>query len=80
MGRAISIDPLSLHNMEHDSTKAEKGGEKLIDKHCYANPKDPQCCLNTSLGIWLCLNQEIFEHSELLFRNRGTKEGSASKT
>ena len=89
MGRAISIDPLSLHNMKlgvdhiiikHDSTKADKGGEKLIDKHCYANPKDPQCCLNTSLGIWLCLNQERFEHSELLFRNRDTKDGSASKT
>ena len=82
MGRAISIDPLSLHNMKlgvdhiiikHDSTKADKGGEKLIDKHCYANPKDPQCCLNTSLGIWLCLHQERFEHSELIFRNRGTK-------
>ena len=89
MGRAISIDPLSLHNLKlgedhiiikHDSTKMDKGGQKLIDKHCYANPKDPQCCLNTSLGIWLCLEQDNYEHSEFLFRTRGTKNGTASNT
>ena len=87
MGWAISIDPLSLHNIKigvdhiiikNDSTKSDQGGEKLIDKHCNVNPKDPQCCLNTLLGIWLCLNQERFEHSELIFRNRDTKDGSAS--
>ena len=87
MGHSIWIDPLSLHNIrlgvdhiiiKNDSKKSDQGGDKLIDKHCSTNPKDPQCCLNTSLGIWLCLNQERFEHSELIFRNRGTKDGNAS--
>ena len=64
MGRSISINPLAFHNIglgedsiiiKHDSTKADKKGEKLLNKHCYAHPTDPQCCINTALGIWLFL-------------------------
>ena len=64
----------------HDSTKMDKGGQKLVTKDCYANPKDPQTCLNTSLGIWLCLEQDRFETTEFLFRTKGTKDGTASKS
>ena len=88
MARSISIDPLAFHNMSvgedniiilHDSTKSDKKGEKLVSKHCYAHPKDPLCCINTALGIWLHLNQPMLEKSELIFCHRGTKNGSASK-
>ena len=83
----FSIDHLSLYYirlgvdhtiLKHDSIKSDQGEETLIDKHCYENPKDPQCCLNTLLGIWLCLHQEIFDHSELIFRNRDAKDESTS--
>ena len=87
MGRAISIDPISFHNISlgedniiimHDSTKSDKKGEKLVKKHCYAHPTKPICCINTALGIYLSLNQDIFRNSELLFRKNNTKDGAAS--
>ena len=70
MARCISVDPLSLHHFSlgednftvlHDSTKMDKKGEKLVQKHVYANPKDPIICPNLAIGIWFALNQASFE-------------------
>ena len=62
----------------YDSTEMDKEGEKSVQKHVCANPKDPMICPNTALGIWLALNQASFEKSQKLFRKEGTVRKSSS--
>ena len=87
MARSINIDGLGLHNFTvgpdcligvYDALKADQRGERVHEKHLYANPLDPQVCLFTSLGIWLNIEQAFFTNSEMLFLNEGAKKGSAA--
>jgi hypothetical protein len=88
MARSISIDPLALHNISvsedhfvirHDSTKADKEGERIHNKAVYCNPLDPVVCIGVSLGVWLSLEQNSFQdNAEKIFTRHGGKSGSAA--
>ena len=64
MARSINISPMGLHNMQasedyikvvYDKTKKDQEGEKVRDKHIYANPHLPLCCTFLLLGVYLAL-------------------------
>ena len=66
MSRSISVDSLSFHNIKigtsdsikfkYDETKADKTGEFVQEKNCYANPLQPHydCCINCDCCINFC--------------------------
>ena len=60
--------------IQHDSTKSDKEGENLVQKHVHANPENPLICPSVALGTWLALNQQSFELSEQLFRKQNTAQ------
>ena len=64
MARSINIGALAYHNFQtgddyikirYDNTKSDKAGEKVRDKHVYANPFNPLCCPILALGVWFSL-------------------------
>ena len=68
MSRSISVDGLSFHHIKsgasdsikfkYDETKADKTGEFVQEKNCYANPLKPHVCFFLALGCWISLNAE----------------------
>jgi hypothetical protein len=44
-----------------DETKADKTGEFVQDKNCYANLFKPSMCFPLSLACWICLCAEKLE-------------------
>ena len=89
MSRSISVDQLSLHNIKsgasdsikfkYDETKADKTGEFVQEKNCYANPVEANVCFFLSLGVWISMGAERLEDTEKLFLRPGAKAGSASQ-
>ena len=86
----MNVDPLGFHNLrksqhdsvifKYDSNKADKKGEKVTPKNCYANPKRPYISMFLALGCYLCIFQNKFKRdSDKLFHAQG-KEGSASNS
>ena len=64
MARSKSISELAYHSfcssddyikIRYDKTKADQDGEKIRDKHIYANPLTPLVCPVLALGIWFTL-------------------------
>ena len=58
--------------------KANKTGEFVQEKNCYANPLKPHVCFFLALGCWISLNAERLETMEQLFLNKGAKLGTAA--
>ena len=89
MSRSISVGQLSLHNIKsgcsdsikfkYDETKADKTGEFVQEKNCYANPVEANLCFFLSLGVWISVGAERLEGTEKLFIMPGSKAGSASQ-
>ncbi|KAL7523497.1 hypothetical protein ACHAWF_002320 [Thalassiosira exigua] len=89
MSRSISIDSIAFHNIKmgtsdsikfkFDETKADKTGELVQEKNCYANPKKSHLCLFLAMACWISINAEKLENTERLFINPGSKLGSASQ-
>lgn len=90
LGRAISIDPLALHNFRrgqsdsiaarYDSSKPDQEGEFVNEKNLYANPFKPVVCPVLALGIWLCIEQQRFIATERIFlgAEKDAKKGLAA--
>ena len=63
MSRSISVDGLAFHHIKsgasdsikfkYDETKADKTGEFVQEKNCYANPLKPHVCFFLALGCWI---------------------------
>lgn len=60
MARSKNIGSLAYHNVRtgdncltiiYVKTKADQAGEKIMDKHVYANPFNPLACPILALGI-----------------------------
>ena len=67
MARSKNIGDLAYHNfrtgddcltIKYDKTKADQAGEKVMDKHIYANPFNPLVCPILALGVWFTLEGE----------------------
>jgi len=88
MARSVSIDCLGFHHFKSgtsdsikcrfDETKADKTGEFVQEKNCYANPHKPELCLFLALGCHISLNAERLEKTEKFFLNPAAKLGTAS--
>ena len=88
MARSINISPLGLHNIVssedflkivYDVTKKDQEGEKVRDKHIYANPKLPLACSFLALGVYLALESRRFERTSNFFKEDNTKDESGSQ-
>lgn len=88
MARSINIGVLAFHNFRcgednivccYDKTKADQAGEKVHDKHMYANPYDPLVCCHLALGVWLSLNSAQFVETENFFNASTNEENAASQ-
>ena len=64
MARSKNIGELAYHNcvtdddyikIRYDKTKADQDGEKIRDKHIYANPLKQLACPFLATSIWLGL-------------------------
>ena len=64
MARLKNIGDLTYHNfttdndyikIQYDKTKVDQAGEKIKDKHVYANPFNPLVCYFLALGLWFTL-------------------------
>jgi len=84
------VDELSFHHIKsgasdsikfkYDETKADKTGEFVQEKNCYANPLKPHVCFFLGLGFnWISLNAEQLETMEQLFLNKGAMLGTAAQ-
>jgi len=88
MARSINVDPSLFHNMKRgqsdsievlpDKTKSDQGGEFVTVKNIYGNPLNPFVSAFLALAVWLSLSSAWLEHTEKLFREAKSKEGSAS--
>lgn len=76
MARSKNIGELAYHNfctgddyikIRHDKTKADQDGEKIRDKHIYANPLNPLVCHVFALGIWFALESKRLGSTTSLF-------------
>ena len=86
MVRCISVDPLGFHNfmigqdsiiIKYNDLKADKDGERILQKKTYANTDHYYPCFWTSLGIWCALDTENMLAHEEFFLGVDSKEGSA---
>ena len=88
MARSKNIGELAYHNfrtgddyikIRYDKTKADQSGEKVKDKHIYANPFNPLVCPVLSLGIWFALESKRLGSITSVFGSEKTEEGAASR-
>ena len=90
MARSVSVDCLGFHhfrNVMADSikckfgeTKADKTGEFVQEKNCYANPHEPELCFFSAPGWPVSLNAERLERMEKLYLNPGRSPGQRQRT
>jgi hypothetical protein len=87
MARSASIDPLAFHHFnlgvdsiigKYDDSKADKIGERLSEKHIYANPLNWHMCWWTGMGIYCSVFAVDLEQHEWLFLRPGVKDGTAA--
>ena len=89
MARCQNIDDLSFRDIaitgdaikvQFNVTKTDKTGERCSPKHCYGNPVDYRICLNTALGVYLCLKNDSWTHESngYIFLNNGGGKNTAS--
>ena len=76
MARSKNIGELAYHNfvtgddyikIRYDKTKANQDGEKIQDKHIYANPLNPLVCPFLAIGIWFALEAKRLGSTTSLF-------------
>ena len=76
MACSKNIGELAYHNfvtgddyikIRYDKTKADQDGEKIRDKHIYANPLNPLVCPFLALGIWFSLEAKRLGATTSLF-------------
>ena len=89
MGRSKNIGELAYHNfmtgddyikIRYDKTKADQDGEKIKDKHIYANPFNPLVCPFLALGVWFSLDSKRLSKTTNLFSTDNvTKEAPSNK-
>ena len=88
MARSKNIGELAYHNfrtgddyikIRYDKTKADQSGEKVKDKHIYANPFNPLVCPVLSLGIWFALESKHLGSITSVFGTEKTEVGAPSK-
>jgi hypothetical protein len=77
MARSVNIGALGFHNFRdgedhivccYNDSKADKMGEKCMDKYIYANPLEPKVCSFLSLGIFFSLESLHFSKAEKFFQ------------
>lgn len=87
MSRSINVGILSLSNfnvfndcitIKHYTTKTEKTGEKINNKHCYCNAEEPCYNLFLALAVYFTLNQLHFKESSYLFKKSDTEDKAGS--
>ena len=83
MARSKNIGDLAYHNfttgddyikIRYDKTKADQAGEKVKDKHIYANPFNPLVCSFLALGVWFTLEAKRLSNTTSLFSDPKVKE------
>ena len=83
MARSKNIGDLAYHNftvgddyikIRYDKTKADQDGERIKDKHMYANPYNPLVCPFLALGIWFALDAKRLSGTTKLFSVENVKE------
>jgi len=88
MARSINIGGLGLHCFrvgednivaKYDKSKSDQTGEKVHEKHIYANPFDALVSVYLALGVWLSLESSRFEETELLFQGDENGANAASQ-
>ena len=81
MARSINIGPLALHSffvtedsikVHYNKTKKDQSGDKVRNKHLYANPHLPIANVNLALGIWFYHECSRFERTSFLFGENDT--------
>ena len=82
MARSKNIGELAYHNftvgddyikIRYNKTKADQEGEKIKDKHIYANPLNPLVCPFLALGIWFSLDAKRLAGTTNLFSVENVK-------
>ena len=88
MARSKNIGDLAYHQFQigddyikirYDKTKSDQAGEKVHDKHLYANPFDPLVCPFLALGIWISLEVDRLISVTSLFGTEVTLGEAPSK-
>ena len=89
MGRSKNIGELAYHmfttgddyiKIRYDKTKADQDGQKIKDKHIYANPYNPLVCPFLALGVWFSLDAKRLSKTTNLFSTDNvTKEAPSNK-
>ena len=88
MARSINIGVLSLHcfrvamdsiAVKYDTNKADTAGEKVTEKHLYANPFDPLVSVFLAMGVWCAVEASRFEGTEYLFKQDKNQRNAASQ-
>ena len=65
--------------IQYDKTKSDQAGEKVHDKHLYANPFNPLVCPFLALGIWISLEVDRLSSVTSLFGTEVTLGEAPSK-
>jgi hypothetical protein len=85
MARSINIGTIGFHNFRagedhivclYDDTKADQTGQKVTDKHIYANPFEPMVCPFLGLAVFFSLESLHFNETEKFFQLDG--QGTAA--
>ena len=88
MARSINIGVLSLHRFrvtmdsiaeKYDNNKSDTAGEKVSEKHLYANPFDPLVSVFLAMGVWFSVESSRFENTEYLFKQEDNNNNAASQ-
>ena len=65
--------------IRYDKTKEDQDGEKIKDKHIYANPFNPLVCPLIALGIWFTLDASRLSSTSNLFADQNVKPNAPAK-
>ena len=64
--------------IKYDKNKCDQTGKNTSIKHVYANPSNPFVCSFLSLGIYLSLNADRYEQTEMVFRRASNEKSKVS--
>jgi hypothetical protein len=88
MARSVNIGTLGFHNFcageDHivclyDDSKAYQTGEKVTDKHIYANPLEPLVCPFLALAVFFSLESLHLSATEKFFQLEGQTTAASER-
>ena len=88
MARSVNIGTLGFHNFRagedhilclYDDSKADQTGEKVTDKHIYANPLEPLVCPFLALAVYFSLESLHLSRTEKFFQLEGQTTAASQR-